>query len=231
MGANLGLIPARGGSKTVPRKNIRLLQGKPLIAYTIEAALRSKLLDKVVVSTDDEEIREIALQYGAEVPFLRPAEISQDQSGDLPVIRHVLEWYKENYQQQFEKIVYLRPTTPFKTGQLIDRCLEACGKGFFTGFRTVTKVEGVHHPYWMYKAEGGELQTFVEDVDLTKYYRRQLLPDCFRLNGVVDIVLAETLDSDSLYGSRIGFEVLDEKTSVDIDTEFDFRMCEAMMNV
>jgi CMP-N-acetylneuraminic acid synthetase len=225
----LGVIPARGGSKTIPRKNIKLLNGKPLIAYTIEAALQSKLLSELIVSTDDEEIKEVAISYGAMVPFLRPKHLAGDTSTDLDVLKNVIGWYGKVRDLEIDKIVYLRPTTPFKTGELIDKCIDKFEVSNFSGFRTVTRVNGVHHPYWMYESDDGHLQSFIKEIDIADYYQRQLLPVCYRLNGVVDIMTSASIQNNLLYGENIGFEEVDEEQSVDIDTEQDFRYCEFLI--
>jgi len=116
----LALVPARGGSKGIPRKNIRDFAGHPLIAYSIAAGLHAALVNRVIVSTDDEEIAEVARQYGAEAPFLRPAEFAQDQSLDLPVFQHALEWLAEKENYHPDVVVQLRPTSPVRPPGFVD---------------------------------------------------------------------------------------------------------------
>jgi len=120
----LALIPARGGSKGIPRKNIKDLGGHPLIAYSIAAGLSSKLVTRTIVTTDDEEIAQKAKEYGAEVPFLRPEEYAQDDTRDLPVFQHVLSWLKEHEDYQPEVVVQLRPTSPFRSPTLVDETIK-----------------------------------------------------------------------------------------------------------
>lgn len=227
----LALIPARGGSSTVPRKNIKPLNGKPLIAYTIEAALQASAITSVIVSTDDEEIAQTSRELGANVPFLRPSEFATATAGDLGVIQHALEFLKEQ-GEEFDAVAYLRPTSPFKTGALIDTCIEKLSKhDAWSGLRTVTRVEAVNHPYWMYK-EGSNseiLEPFIEGIDISKYYRRQLLPTCYRLNGVVDLTRVTNINAGNLYGDKIGFHEIDDKTSMDIDNQFEFDICDLLM--
>jgi len=227
----VGLIPARGGSKGVPKKNIRGLNGKPLIAYTIEAALGASLLSRVIVSTDSLEIAAISKQYGAEVPYLRPREIARDDTPDKPVCMHLIRWLKDNENFTFNYLVLLRPTTPFKTPQLIDFCIEKLHQNQnLTSIRTVTKAEGVHHPYWMFRAVDETLEPFVKEVDGAKYYQRQLLPPCYRVNGVVDVIATSSLAASlSPYGDNIGFVEIDEKVAIDIDTSLDFEFCTFLM--
>jgi CMP-N-acetylneuraminic acid synthetase len=143
----LAVIPARGGSKKLPGKNIKPLNGIPLIAYTIEAALSSGKIARVIVSTDDKEIAEIAVKHGAETPFLRPAELAKDDTPDRPVLMHAINWLKENEGYVANEVAILRPTTPLKTAEMIDACLELLEeKQFLSSVRTVTKAQGVYHP-------------------------------------------------------------------------------------
>jgi CMP-N,N'-diacetyllegionaminic acid synthase len=229
--SNVAIIPARSGSKRVAGKNIKKLCGKPLIAYSIEAGLQSKSIDRVIVSTDSEEIAKIATSCGAEVPFLRPKNLASDDTPDRPVFLHLIDWLKNEENYIFDNLVILRPTTPFKTANLIDEVLEEFGKDLkFSSIRTVTKVAGVFHPYWMYKKEEGFLKPFTSEGDISKYYQSQLLPECFRINGVVDVVRTETiLNSNNFYGDEVGCYEIEEVQSLDIDTEFDFEMCEFVM--
>ncbi len=227
----LGLIPARSGSKGVPGKNIKLLAGKPLIDYTITAAQNSKLLSKLIISTDSEEIANICKKCGAEVPFMRPKELAQDNTPDRPVILYALKYLQEyaNFVPDF--VVLLRPTTPFKTGAIIDECIvKMSEKSKYSSVRTVTKVEGVHHPYWMFNNKEGFLKTFIKGIDLNTYHRRQLLPECYRLNGVVDVMRTDIITNiDDMYGDKIGYVALSEYDSVDIDNQFDFELCQFMI--
>jgi len=228
----VGLIPARSGSKGIPDKNICLLCGKPLIAYTIEAALSSNFLDRVIVSTDSTKIADIAIEYGAEVPFLRPKNLAADDTPDRPVMIHLINWLHENEDYSFDYLTYLRPTTPLKTSNIIDNALEKISEDqSYSGLRSVTKAEGVNHPYWIYKVEKNQLKPFIDNIDISKYFQRQLLPECFRVNGVVDIVKVRSVVSEEkyLYGENVTFYEIDEDFSVDIDTEFDLLLCEFLL--
>ena len=120
----VAIVPARGGSKSIPRKNIRLLRGVPLLAYSIEAGLRARLVDRVIVSTDDEEIAGIARAWGADVPFLRPAAIADDDTPDLPVFQHVVDWLEANAGGLPEILVQLRPTSPLRSPDCVDGAIE-----------------------------------------------------------------------------------------------------------
>ncbi|MDR4508767.1 MAG: acylneuraminate cytidylyltransferase family protein [Candidatus Brocadiaceae bacterium] len=228
---NIGLIPARGGSKGLPGKNIKLLKGRPLIAYSIEAALKAKSVGRVFVSTDDEEISDIAMQYGAEVPFLRPAELARDDTPDTDVYIHFVEWLRTIKDFDSDILVLLRPTTPFKNAAIIDIVVEKLiGDERLTSVRTVSKVEGVFHPYWMFKQKDREMKPFIDGIDLGRYYQRQLLPECYRLNGVVDALRIDLLlKNKKIYGDHIGFVEVNDYQAIDVDKEFDFELCEFFM--
>jgi len=228
----IALIPARGGSKGIVKKNIKKLAGKPLITYTIKASLNSKYILRTIVSTDDIKIAEISKKYGAEVPFLRPVELSGDFVSDKDVMIHLIKWLKHNEDYTFDYLVYLRPTTPLKTAKIIDKCIEKFLKNkCFSSLRTVTRSTGVYHPYWMFKAEDNILKPFVKGIDIKKYYNRQLLPVCYRLNGVVDVLkVEEILNSENCFGTNIGYFELNELNSIDIDTQYDFEFCEYIIN-
>ncbi len=227
----IGLIPARGGSKGVPGKNIKPLGGKPLICWTIEAALESRRLDRVFVSTDSAQIAAVAREAGAEVPFMRPTELAQDRTSDGPVIRHLLDWLMATEGIQASALVYLRPTTPFKTPGIIDKCVDTLESNVeYSGVRTITRVEGVHHPYWTHRLVDGRLAPFIDGLDESRCIGRQSLPPCYRVNGVVDVLRPNIIAKDPmLYGSRIGTIEVDESVSVDIDTPFDFTFCEFLV--
>jgi CMP-N,N'-diacetyllegionaminic acid synthase len=227
----LGIIPARGGSRQAPGKNIRLLAGKPLIAYTIEAALHSTSVERLIVSTDDKKIAQVAQKLGAEVPFLRPADLAKDDTPDQPVFLHALEWLKDNDDYEPEIVVNLRPTTPFKTPQIIDRVVQRIIETGADMVRTMTLVEGVHHPYWMYRlSKDGSAKLFSGDIKLSKYYQRQLLPPVYRINGVADAMKIHIIYEDNILDNQnMKGVIISEKESMDVDTEFDFMLCECIL--
>ncbi len=224
----LGIIPARGGSKGIPKKNIKMIAGKPLIAWTIEPALSAPCLDRVILSTDDEQILKIGREHGAETPFLRPAEIAQDDTTDMPVYEHTLNWLADNEQFYPDIIVWLRPTTPFRTSEDIEQAVEILIKKKPDWVRSVCEVD--YHPYWMYKPNGDMMEPFIDGIKIENYIRRQLLPPAFRLNGVVDVAWRSTiLEKKLLYSGVIAPYIMPLDRSIDIDTELDLKISEMMM--
>lgn len=227
----LGVIPARGGSKSIPYKNIVDLGGKPLIAYAIAAAKASRFLDAFIVSTDDENIAEVARSYGADIPFLRPKEFAEDTTPDLPVFQHALSWLKENRGWEPEILVHLRVTTPFKTAADIDGVVSRMQEGNYDSVRSVHLWQG-HSPYKsMLKAEDGMT---LKPLLVTEYYDRlgidvprQLLPDIFVINGVVDATRTHfIMEQNKIWGARIcGYDVPEER-AIDIDGYEDLKKAE-----
>ena len=216
-----GLILARGGSKGIPRKNIRVVNGMPLIGYTIQAARTSTRLSRVVVSTDDAEIAEIARSLGAEVPFIRPDHLASDEATDQSAFEHFVSWLKE-HDEVPEFMAHLRPTTPLKTGEMIDEAIALLSSHpEFCSVRSVCSAEGVYHPYWMFRNQDGVLHPFIDGITLSEYYMRQLLPPCYRLNGVVDVFRSRNLDEGTMYGDVIGSLIIPEERALDIDTHLD----------
>ncbi len=224
----LGVIPARGGSKTIPKKNIYPINGKPLIAYTIAAANDSKELFRAIVSTDCPEIAEHAKQHGGTVPFSRPAEIAQDTTPDRPVLVHAAEWFKSEYGAYPDMVALLRPTTPFKTGAIIDGAVKLLKETGADSVRSVSAVEGVHHPYWMFVRDAsGKAQPVVPGVSIDKYFQRQLLPPVYRLNGVVEVIKTDVLlHHAKLYGDDMRLYEVPEAAALDIDSLEDLALCE-----
>jgi len=226
----LAIIPARGGSKGVPKKNIKMLAGKPLIAWTIETALSVPCLDRVVLSTDDRKISETAKQYGADVPFLRPEKIALDDTLDMPVYEHALAWLKDNENFSPDIIVWLRPTAPLRIAQDINNALDILIKKEPDWVRSVCEVE--HHPYWMYKLNGGRMESFVDGIQIKNHMRRQLLPPAYRLNGAVEVAWRATiLEKKLLYSGVIEAYIMPPDRSIDIDREIDFKLAETYMKL
>lgn len=205
-----------------------MLAGKPLIIWSIEAALASKTISRVLVSTDDEQIAEISRDAGAEVPFIRPAELAQDDTPDLPVCKHALQWLKDNEEYTPDTVVWLRPTCPLRTADAID---EATALFLTTKADCLRSVAAVHkHPYWMKRFDGPFLNPFIPGKDEHTYYQRQLLPETFYLNGAIDIVKTSDIMTRDVffYGTMAGY-TMPAEMSVDIDTEIDLRIAETIL--
>jgi CMP-N-acetylneuraminic acid synthetase len=227
----LAIIPARGGSKRVPQKNIRLLNGQPLISFAIQAALQTTDVHRVIVSTDDETIAGVARKYGAEVPFMRPASLAKDSTPDQPVLQHTLGWLKENQNYIPDIVLYLRPTSPFKTSKIITEVIQRMLETDANRVCTMTKCNGVHHPYWMYSlSDDGLAKPFIDGIDISNYYQSQLLPPVYRLNGVVDAIKTSAVyNKNYLNEKNMAVVVVSEESAMDIDTEFDFQVCEMLL--
>ena len=227
----LALIPARGGSKALPRKNVRLLAGKPLIAHSIGHALAAETVTRTIVSTDDEEIAEAARAAGAEVPFMRPAELAQDDSRDLGVFQHALLWLHENEGYSPELVVHLRPTHPVRRVERIDEAVRALAADpSADSLRSVSAPEQT--PYKMWRVAGGYLEPLLEVEGLPDAHSRprQLLPEVWWQNGYVDVVRTQTiLELESMTGARILPFVVDEPT-VEIDYEDALKRAEELLH-
>jgi CMP-N,N'-diacetyllegionaminic acid synthase len=217
----LAIIPARGGSKGVARKNIREVGGKPLIAWTIEAANNSKYISKTIVSSDDSEIIAISKEWGCEVPFVRPKEISQD---DTPGISPVLHAIKE--LPGFDYIMLLQPTSPLRTACDIDECIEFCFNQ--KAICCVSVCESNKSPYWAYKLDSKNKLIPLLDNDVIT--RRQDLPKVFALNGALYFCkVSWFMEIESfLTENTIAFHMPYER-SLDIDTEFDLKIADLLL--
>ncbi len=215
------LIPARGGSKEIPRKNIKLIAGKPLIVWTIEAALRSRLLDAVIVSTDDLEIADIARRAGAKVPFLRPPELAQDQTPGIASVLHAIDQLP-----QYDSVLMLQPTSPLRTTEDIDGCL-----GFATqknALSMVSVTEAATHPSWVYHLNSDT--TLVRFIEAGPIARRQDLPPAFALNGAMYFAQVKWLRLNaSLIGAETMAYVMPKEHSVDLDTPLDWKFAELLL--
>jgi CMP-N-acetylneuraminic acid synthetase len=227
----LALIPARGGSKSIPRKNIRPFAGHPLIAYSIAAGLAARSVTRTIVSTDEKEIAAISRQYGAETPFLRPAEFSQDQTPDLPVFQHALRWLRENEGYQPEIVVQLRPTSPFRRVWHIDQAVASLlERPDADAVRTVCVP--FQNPYKMWRiGADGVMQPLVQ-TEFHEAYNlpRQALPEVYWQTGYMDAAWARTiLEKTSMTGERILPLIIDPSEWIDIDSPDDWRRAERLL--
>jgi CMP-N,N'-diacetyllegionaminic acid synthase len=215
----LAIIPARGGSKSIPRKNIYPIAGKPLIAYTIELALKSNLINRVIVSTDDSEIAQISEDCGAEVPFRRPIKLAQDESTDYETFKHALTWLKDNQNYIPEIVVHLRPTMPLRKVSTIDKAIKMfCADKQADSLKSISLAN--ENPYKMWSIENsGFLKPIKSLPNVTESYNlpRQKLPRTYWQNGYVDIIRPNsTIDAGLMHGQVIQGFIVDE-LCIDID--------------
>lgn len=229
----LALIPARGGSKGIPHKNIRSFAGYPLIAWSIAAAKRSSLVTRVIVSTDDEEIMTVAREWGAETPFLRPSELAQDHTTDLPVFEHALKWLEDMEGYRPEVVVQLRPTSPIRPKTMVDDAIR-----ILLNHEDADCVRGVvpagQNPFkmWRFNGEGKPLNPLLDVEGLPEPYNapRQILPPVYWQTGHIDAIRVSTITrKKSLTGNVIYPLVIDPKYTVDIDTLADWAKYEALV--
>lgn len=222
----IGLIPARGGSKGIPGKNTIDLGGKPLIAHTIECALQSGRLDRVICSTDSREIADIALRFGAEAPFLRPQELGRDDTPALAVVRHAIDFLKSSGEEP-KTIVLLQPTSPFRRPQTIALALDSLTDEC-DSVVAVRKTD--ENPYWMYVQKGAYISPFLprEGLDVS---RRQNLPDFLLISGALYAVKTRTvMEQGKLIGKNTVPLILDPVESLDIDTPEDLECARRLLS-
>ncbi|MBM9603017.1 acylneuraminate cytidylyltransferase family protein [Desulfopila inferna] len=222
----LALIPARGGSKGLPGKNIRNLHGKPLIAWSIEAAMKSNYIDRIIVSTDSADIATIAEEYGAEIPFMRPTELAADNSSGIDVCLHALEWYS-NKSDIYDLLLILQPTSPLRTASDIDAAIETLGAKQAKAVVSVCETD--HHPWWSSQLpQDGNMENFIRPEVLNK--NRQELPNYYRLNGAIYLIETKLLrKTHSFYGPDTFAYIMPPERSIDIDSLPDLLLAEAYL--
>lgn len=222
------VIPARGGSKSIPKKNIQLLHGKPLIEYSIGYSLKCPLITHTVVSTDSEEIAEIARNCGAEVPFVRPEELAQDDTQDYPVFIHALNTLEELYNEQIDAIILLRPTSPLRPPGLIEK-----GIALLQRFSEASSVRSVtpssEHPFRQWKINGDYMVGYEKEVFESYNLPRQQLPPVYYQTGDLEIIRRQTLLNGSISGERILPLIIKTEEMVDIDNMADWHKAEEQL--
>lgn len=226
----LGLTLARGGSKSVPRKNIRPILGIPLIVYTIAEARRSRFISRYIVSTDDEEIRDVAVRYGADVPFLRPAEYSTDTASSVVAMQHAVDWIERQEGMRYDYVVELMCTNPMRTVDDIDAAIE---KLVMTGADSVIAVHKLedHHPIRIKKIVDDRIVPFCLP-EVPESRRQDLKPDAYIRSGSIYALRRDHLMID---GRRYGSDnsrpyILPPERAVNVDTEMDFLVAERLMS-
>lgn len=220
------VIPARGGSKGVPRKNIKLLAGKPLIAYTIEQALESKYIDRTIVSTEDDEIANISRQFGAEVPFLRPEHLAGDQVATVDVLLHAINWLDEMELYSFDILVLLHTTTPLRAVEDIDACIEILKDTNADNIFSVTEAH--RNPYFnmVEVDERGKVQLIKQG----SFTSRQSAPKVYDMNSSIYVWWKERFKkSVKIFMDNSRIYIMPKQRSVDIDDDIDFKIAEMIM--
>lgn len=228
MGSVLAIIPARGGSKGVPRKNIRLVGGKPLLAHTVETAIQARhLLHRIIVSTDDQETADIALNYGAEVPFLRPSALAGDHVPTLPVMQHAVRFVEEQDGRPLDWVLLLQPTVPFRLVSDLEAALALAEAGGCDSVISVVQVLSTH-PILMKRIEDGRLLPFcVEEKEGTR--RQDYEPAAFMRNGAIYLTRREILmEKHSIWGETIRPYIMPPERSFNIDSELDLRLADIL---
>lgn len=222
----LGIIPARGESKELPKKNVLALLGKPLIAWTIEQAFLSKYIDKLIVSTDDEEIARISKKYNAETPFIRPKELSGDDAKSIDVIFHAAEWMEKN-NMTYDLVLVLQPTSPNRISDDINNAVELLFQKKASSIVSACEVK--HHPYLSNTLpKDGCMKKFLRTDAVNK--NRQDLPEYFRINGAIYLAYYNYLKHEkSFFGDKTYAYIMPIERSIDIDSELDFRFSEFLL--
>lgn len=217
----LAIIPARGGSKGVPGKNIKILNGKPLLAYTAEVALASRYLDGILVSTDDAEIKEVAQKYGLDVPFLRPTELAQDHTPTIAVVQHALE-FLALAGKKYDAVCLLQPTSPFRTVKFLDEAIQKFKSSDCDALISVRKVPVEYNPHWTFvKDSSGNLVIATGEQQIIP--RRQELPDAFHRDGSIYITRTEVImQNHSLLGRSTAYVESTDENHINIDTLSDW---------
>jgi CMP-N-acetylneuraminic acid synthetase len=223
----LGVITARGGSKGIPRKNLVPVGGRPLLAYTAEAALGARTLSRTILSTDDDEIAALGLRLGLEVPFLRPAELAQDHTPTLPVLQHAVSWLEER-GDRYDAVCLLQPTNPFRDSAVIDGCARLFETARADSVVTVLHVPNEYNPHWVY-FEDVEGCLRLSTGEANPIPRRQELPRAFHREGSVYITRRDVLiEESSLYGRRVLGFLVDHSRAVNIDEYLDLEIANAI---
>ena len=225
----LCLIPARSGSKGVPNKNIKKLGKKPLIAYSIEAALNAGIPMDIIVSTDSPTIKNIAEEYGASVPFIRPDYLATDETKSIDVVIHALSLLKSE-GKNYDFVVLLQPTSPFRSKEFIYNAIDKFNSENFDTLISVSLVPKEYNPHWVFEPDkDGYLKLSTGDKEIIS--RRQDLPPAYYRDGYIYITkMPLLLEKKSFYGKKIGYVITDSKFNVNIDTQDDWILAEKLIN-
>ncbi len=227
----LGVITARGGSKSIPRKNIRELAGKPLIAWTIEAAKESGVFDRIILSTDDPEIAEVGRKWGIDVPFMRPAELAEDTTPHLPVMQHAVTWLKEQEGYEPDFVAILQPTAPLRQAFHLREAVELLRKTGADSVVSMVEIPGHFSPYWAVEVDENGLGTLLVSGEPIKKRipRRQSLPKAYAHSGAIYLFRTGLLfdpAEPNFYGDKVAAYVMEDKYNVNIDGPEDWERAE-----
>ncbi len=224
----LAVVPARGGSKSVPRKNIAKIAGKPLIAYTVQEALKVSAITDLVVSTDDDEIGAVARSLGAQVPFMRPVELATDNAQSAPVLKHCLLHMETLHGALYDAVLMLQPTTPLRRAEHIERAVQMMHDSDCESVVSVVSVEG-NHPFRMKRLIGDRLINYIEQ-GFEDMRPRQLLPSVYIRNGAIYLSRRDVVAKHNriVGGHCFGFEMSHED-SINIDDRLDFKLAELLL--
>lgn len=221
----LGIIPARGGSKGILNKNVKILGSDPLIAYTIKSCKKVKLISNFIVSTDSQNIADISKKYGASVPFLRPSDIANDKSKSIELVMHAINFF-EKKNIYYDAICLLQTTTPFRGEKLIDKAIEKFKKNHFDSLISVLPIPHQYNPYWAFQKENNFLKPIIKNKIIS---RRQDLPQIFHRDGSIYLSRVKTIKEGSLYGKNIGYIENKSDFHVNIDTQADWENAEYLL--
>jgi len=227
----LAIIPARGGSKGIPNKNSVDVAGKPLIQYTIEAALKSKCLDRFIISTDDKKIVKVGKNCGVKVPFMRPGELAQDDTPAIDVVLHTLDWLKQNNSYEPDVVVYLQPTSPLRTEKHIDEAIRLYVNKHADTVVSVIEVPHNFSPYKLLKLDQEKLVDFwKEPIDFNRY-QRQEVPKLYARNGPAILITKTDVirKEKTFYGAKVLPFIMSKEVSIDIDDELDLRLVSLLL--
>ena len=226
----LAIIPARGGSKGIHKKNIRELSGKPLIAYTIEAAKKTELFDQIIVSTDSEEIARISEGYGAQVPFIRPKRLSTDTASSKDVVTHTMQWIENNMSVQYDYFILLQPTSPYRNELHIYQAISMILK-HANAKTLVSFTEPKHHPIIMRRINDNGYLEQLKGFSNNNCNRRQDYPPVLAINGAIYIAEWKYFkENETFFGDKCIPYLMDRRSSIDIDSEYDWKQAEILID-
>jgi CMP-N,N'-diacetyllegionaminic acid synthase len=224
----LAIIPARGGSKGIPGKNIKTLNGKPLLAYTFDSAKESKLINRTILSSDDDAIIQVAKDLKLEVPFIRPSDLASDQAATLPVILHALEFFREK-GEEFDLVCLLQTTTPFRRTGLIDEAIARIIETEADALVSVLPVPHEFNPHWIFEEDQDGLLSIATG-ERQIITRRQELPTGYFRDGAIYLTKTSVLlEKNSLYGDKLAFVQGDQERYVNLDTQKDWELAEDLV--